>query len=222
MPDLSKAVQYMIDTANDDTHGYDQEYRNGPDYDCSSLVSTALYNAGFPISPYSWTGNMEAQLRDCGFVDCSPPWRPGDIHLNTMDHVCMSIDGDRIVQATHNENGGVAGGVTGDQTGTEIGIFPYYDYPWDMHLRYSGSTTGVYVLDLDQVTFGSEGLSTLVCQKMLACCGLYNDMFDGIAGTKTILAIIDFQTILRNEGKDILIDGICGPATWTELIERHS
>ena len=42
MPNIMKAVNFMIDTANDNTHGYDQIHRNGPDYDCSSLVGTAL------------------------------------------------------------------------------------------------------------------------------------------------------------------------------------
>lgn len=53
MADINKAVSFMITTAKDNIHGYDQQHRNGPDYDCSSLVGTALYYAGFAISPYS-------------------------------------------------------------------------------------------------------------------------------------------------------------------------
>ena len=145
MPNIMKAVQFMIDTANDDTHGYDQSHRNGPDYDCSSLVGTALHEAGFNVSPYSWTGNLEAQLRNCGFVDCGSPWLPGDVHLNIKNHVCMSISMTQIAQASINEKGTVTGGKTGDQTGKEIYIRDYYEYTkgWDMHLRYKGENTDV-------------------------------------------------------------------------------
>lgn len=144
MPSIKQAVQFMIDTANDDTHGYDQAHRNGPDYDCSSLVGTALHEAGFNVSPYSWTGNLESQLRKCDFKDCKAPWKAGDIHLKTQHHVCMSIDSTRIAQASINEKGGITGGKTGDQTGKEIWITNYYEYygGWDVHLRYTGEETG--------------------------------------------------------------------------------
>lgn len=145
MPNIMKAVQFMIDIANDDTHGYDQTCRNGPNYDCSSLVGTALHEAGFDVSPYSWTGNLEAQLRACGFVNCSAPWKAGDIHLNRAKHVCMSINATQIAQASINEKGSVTGGKTGDQTGKEICIRDYYEYSdgWDVHLRYAGQNTEV-------------------------------------------------------------------------------
>ena len=138
MSDIKKAVQFMIDTANDNTHGYDQKHRNGPDYDCSSLVGTALNKAGFNVSPKSWTGNLEEQLRKDGFVDCKKPWKAGDIHLKRGKHVVMSIDNNRIACATLNENGKTTGGKTGDQTGNEICIKKYYEYKggWDVHLRY--------------------------------------------------------------------------------------
>ena len=130
----------MLDTADDNTHGYDQKHRNGPDYDCSSLVGTALNVAGFNVSPFSWTGNLEKQLIACGFVKCSKPWRAGDIHLKTGKHVCMSINANDIAQASINEKGKTAGGITGDQTGKEIGIRGYYEYKggWDAHYRYNG------------------------------------------------------------------------------------
>ena len=145
MPNIMKAVKFMIYTANDDTHGYDQTHRNGPNYDCSSLVGTALHEAGFDVSPYSWTGNLEAQLRAAGFVDCKAPWLAGDIHLNTQSHVVMSINNTQIVQASINEKGTVTGGQTGDQTGNEICIRDYYEYSggWDVHLRYAGQNTDV-------------------------------------------------------------------------------
>ena len=140
-----KAVQFMIDTANDNSHGYDQKHRNGPDYDCSSLVGTALHEAGFNVSPASWTGNLEQQLRNCGFVSCSAPWQAGDIHLKPHYHVCMSINPTQIAQASINEKGTVIGGKTGDQTGHEINIKNYYEYKggWTFHLRYVGQNNDV-------------------------------------------------------------------------------
>lgn len=154
MPNIMKAVQFMIDTANDDRHGYDQTHRNGPDYDCSSLVGTALHEAGFDVSPYSWTGNLEEQLRDVGFVDCKAPWLPGDIHLKTYRHVVMSISNNQIAHASINEKGTVTCGKTGDQTGNEICIRSYYEYPngWDVHLRYVGNNTDVtQVVSIDTI-----------------------------------------------------------------------
>lgn len=140
MPDINKAVKFMVDTANDNSHGYDQAHRNGPDYDCSSLVGTALHNAGFDVSPSSSTWTLEAQLRKAGFKDCRAPWKAGDVHLSTNHHVIMSINEQLIAQASINENGGVRGGRTGDQTGNEINIKNYYvpKYGWDVHLRYVG------------------------------------------------------------------------------------
>lgn len=140
MANIYKAVKFMIDTANDNSHGYDQKHRNAPDYDCSSLVGTALHVGGFNVSPYSWTGNLERQLVACGFVKCEAPWLAGDIHLKTGKHVCMSVSAKEIAQASINEKGKTTGGKTGDQTGKEIWVRPYYKYPggWDCHYRYVG------------------------------------------------------------------------------------
>lgn len=141
MASIKKAVQFMVDTAEDDIHGYDQQHRNGPDYDCSSLVGTALYSAGFNVSPYSWTGNLEKQLVACGFVKCLAPWKAGDIHLKVGKHVCMSVNSKEIAQASINEKGKTTGGETGDQTGREIWVRSYYEYSggWDVHYRYEGA-----------------------------------------------------------------------------------
>lgn len=145
MADINKAVSFMISTAKDNIHGYDQQHRNGPDYDCSSLVGAALYYAGFAVSPYSWTGNLESQLRKAGFVDCKAPWKAGDIHLNRGNHVCMSINESQIVEASINEKGTATGGKTGDQTGKEIHITNYYNYylGWDLHLRFTGTNNNI-------------------------------------------------------------------------------
>lgn len=137
MPDIEKAVLWAIGVAADDSHGYSQVHRNSPDYDCSSFVGTALSKAGFAVSKYSTTRNLESQLIKCGFKKCHAPWKRGDIHLAAGHHVTMSTDASNIVHASQSENGGIDG-QTGDQTGREICIRSYYDLPYSnlVHYRY--------------------------------------------------------------------------------------
>lgn len=138
MSKIENAVAWEEQIAADDRHGYSQVHRNGPDYDCSSFVGTALAKAGFPVSQYSTTRNLGEQLVNAGFVQCGKPWKRGDIHLASGHHVTMSVDANRIVHASQSENGGIAG-QTGDQTGKEICVRSYYDLPYEntVHYRYA-------------------------------------------------------------------------------------
>ena len=79
-------------------------------------------------------------------------------------------------------------------------------------------------MDLETVYEGRQGESVLMCQKLLACCGLYTSLFDGSAGVKTVAGIIAFQKILAEEGviSEDEIDGVCGEVTWDNLVKRHS
>lgn len=140
MPKIETAVAWAEQIAADDRHGYSQSHRNGPDYDCSSMVGTALSKAGFAVSKYSTTRNLESQLIKCGFKKCHAPWKRGDIHLAAGHHVTMSTDASHIVHASQSENGGIDG-ETGDQTGREICTRPYYDLPYEntVHYRYIGN-----------------------------------------------------------------------------------
>lgn len=142
MGNIEQAVQWMIDIANDNTHGYDQAYRNGPDYDCSSLVGTALNRAGFNVNPSSTTYNLRSQLLAEGFIELplSAPRERGDIFLSTKNHVVACISPTHIVHASINELGKVRGGQTGDQTGKEICTRTFYtpSYGWNYHFRYIG------------------------------------------------------------------------------------
>lgn len=232
MSKTEAAIAQMEAWALDDSHGYDQQYRWGQfgDYDCSSAVITAWELAGVPVktcgATTTWT--MLPIFLAMGFVDIidsvdvntGAGLIRGDILLNRRDHVAMYCGNGLEVEASINEFGGVTGGQAGDQTGWEFLIRSYRNYPWDHVLRYTRDE--VYHMDLDEVYLGCNGLSVLVCQKMLACCGLYKGGFDGSAGPKTRQAIIDFQKILVDEGKSVVVDGICGEVTWKELIERHS
>lgn len=155
MGNIVKAVEYMVKIANDDTHGYDQQNRNSPNYDCSSLVGEALHIAGFKVSPYSWTGNLYKQMVGCGFVLVKNinDRKTGDVFLTPKKHVIMCVDADNIVHASINEKGGVVGGKTGDQTGKEICVRSFYipSYGWTYHLRYVGKTDTEKLKPLSQI-----------------------------------------------------------------------
>jgi hypothetical protein len=144
MPNLEKALKFAVDIANDDSHGYDQVHRWGPDYDCSSLVCAALKHGGFDIGGASWTGNMRENLLARGWKIVSKSSRKrGDILLNDENHVAFHVGNNQIVAATQNEKGGIKGGKPGDQNhGHEIEVQGYYNYPWDCVLRWTGANSG--------------------------------------------------------------------------------
>ena len=64
MTKIEKAVTWALAIANDNTHGYDQQYRWGPDYDCSSLIISAWQQAGVPVKTKgaAYTGNMNLRF----------------------------------------------------------------------------------------------------------------------------------------------------------------
>ena len=168
-----KAVQFMLDTARNDEHGYDQGSRWGnPDYDCSSLVITAYKKAGVPLQS-TYTGNMRSDFLRNGFaipvnVDLrtGANLQPGDVLLQEQNHTAMYVGNGQIVHATGNEHGGATGGQPGDQTGREICIAPYFNYNpggWDYVLRYvreeptpqpSPSDGGTYIVQKGDTLWG--------------------------------------------------------------------
>jgi len=152
-----KAVAFAVDIAQDDSHGYDQANRWGADYDCSSLVISAYKAAGVPLES-TYTGNMWRDFLNHGFfvpsgVDLASGSGlvAGDVLLNEAHHTALYIGNGQILNASGNELGGVTGGQPGDQTGREICVRPYYNFPWDTVLRYRVETqpeaeNGVYVV----------------------------------------------------------------------------
>lgn len=150
-----KAVEYAVEIAKDDSHGYDQTNRWGPDYDCSSLVISAYKAAGVPLTA-TYTGNMWRDFLAHGFfvpagvnLATGAGLEPGDVLLNEQSHTAMYIGNGLIVNAGGNELGKVTGGKTGDQTGNEIRIRAYYNFPWDVVLRYGDEqpkNTGTYIV----------------------------------------------------------------------------
>ena len=147
---IEKAVQWAIKIAKDDSHGYDQSHRTGPDYDCSSLVSSAYKAAGVDFGIQS-SGTIAGACLKHGFKNVSSNvnfakgtgLQRGDILVHTGHHVSMYIGDGKIVSAHINEHGKVSGGKTGDQNGKEISITKYFNHPYNVCLRYSPSLPGI-------------------------------------------------------------------------------
>lgn len=89
MPSINTAYTWMINACNAPNIGYSQKYRRGQNvngityYDCSSLISQALTQAGyFETNPWFTTYTMGQYLLDVGaqhFKTDAVPWQTGDI-----------------------------------------------------------------------------------------------------------------------------------------------
>ena len=113
MSKAGNAVAWAVAIANDPAHGYDQQNRWGPDYDCASLIISAWENAGVPVRQRGATypGNMRRAFLACGFRDVTAQvnlatgagMRPGDVLLNEAAHTAMVVGPGRIVAARMGE-----------------------------------------------------------------------------------------------------------------------
>ena len=152
MGKIETATQWMIDLANDNSHGYDQTNRWGPDYDCSSAVISAWQYAGVPVKTKgaSSTANMRSVFLSCGFTEVissvnlstGAGLKRGDV-LHRSGHTAMYIGNNQQVAAHLNEKGTTTGGQTGDQTGKEISVSAYSNSgskPWTSVLRYTAES----------------------------------------------------------------------------------
>lgn len=143
---IETAIEWWLAIAEDNSHGYDQTHRWGPDYDCSSFVIQGWENAGVPVKTNgaSYTGDMRSVFLRCGFndvissvnVNTGSGLLRGDVLLHEGHHTGIYLGNGQIVHASINEHGEITGGQTGDQTGNEICTRSYYNHPWDHVLRY--------------------------------------------------------------------------------------
>lgn len=250
MTTIEKAVQWAIDTANDNSHGYSQANRWGnPDYDCSSFVISAWEYAGVPVkrAGASYTGNMRGAFLACGFVDVTYEVglssgyniQAGDVLLNYSAHTCLAIGNGKVANCRTDE-GHPQGG---DQSGNEIRIQSYWNFPWNCVLRYKGkeqSTTGQVEKpsNTEQSKTEAENQSTtsqedhtwkpatltmsnaykadcVVLQALLNAHHFPCGSADGFFGAKTQAAVYKAQ-----EYYGITKDGVCGNQTWSKLLER--
>ena len=136
---IQNAVNWAVAIANDASHGYDQNNRWGPDYDCSSFVISAYKHAGVPLT-CTYTGDMLSNMLANNFssISLTAGIQYGDVLLNvSKGHTAIYIGNNQLVQASISENGTVHAGQVGDQTGAEIAVRSYYNYPWEYILRYN-------------------------------------------------------------------------------------
>ena len=237
---IEAATRTMEELATDDSHGYDQSARWGPDYDCSSAVITAWELAGVPVKTKgaTYTGNMYSVFKACGFEDVTAQidlthgigLERGDVLLNHKDHTALYIGGGRTAEASINELGTTTGGRTGDQFGNEILLRLYRNFPWDCVLRYTGAESAeggeakpnknkpsyFYNVKLPLLKEGMEDDSVKALQIMLRDLGYLLTEADGVYGTYTRNAVMGFQA-----DRMLDADGEVGGMTWAELINNY-
>lgn len=236
---IESAVQWAINTANDNSHGYSQVDRWGPDYDCSSFVISAFEQAGLKVKEAgaSYTGNMRGAFLACGFVDVTNQiglssgygMEAGDVLLNYSAHTCLHIGNGKVANCRTNEGNAQAG----DQSGNEIRIQSYWNYPWNCVLRFKANQNSGTVppteLKNDEQNFKSEdhswkpktiGMSNaystdcVVLQSLLNAHHFACGSADGFYGPKTQAAVNAAQKYYG-----LTVDGICGQKTWEKLLK---
>lgn len=236
MSTIEKAIAQMEAWAQDDSHGYDQANRWGPDYDCSSAVIQAWQNAGVPVKSKgaTYTGNMYSVFKSCGFEDVTAlvdlntgtGLQRGDVLLNHVHHTAMYCGNGKLVQASINEFGKTTGGQSGDQTGKEFYIRNYYSYPWNAVLRYKSSAETIpdispvrpqlnrnITVSLPELKNGDEDIAVAMLQAALKYKGYDPRWIDGEFGAQTRDALKTFQS-----AHSLDADGICGINTWNALL----
>ncbi len=233
-----RALNWALETAKDDTHGYSQANRWGPDYDCSSFIISAYEQAGLKLKEAgaSYTGNMKTAFLRCGFTAFpNLPVNsliPGDVLLNEQNHTVMYIGNGKVVAARSSDGFPLSG----DQSGREICVQDYYDWPdggWDCVLRYaeqctvhsaqgrvectehSAQRTVNLEVSLPVLRKGDKGIAVKIMQELLISAGFScgPDGADGDFGPNTAKALKRFQS-----ARELAADTVCGKETWEELI----
>lgn len=229
---IDKAINWAVSIANDNSHGYDQLHRWGPDYDCSSLLISAWQQAGVPVQANgaTYTGNMKNVFVKCGFeaikFSRSVSLKRGDVLLNEKHHTAMYIGDGKVVMASINEQGKAVGGRTGDQTGREILTCNYYvpSYGWDYVLRYPTQEEVINVsVTLRQIKEGDVCVEVGMVQTLLNKLGYVGK--NGRALTvdndfapsgNTAYAVANFQ-----RAKGLNPDKVIGPKTYEYLFKSN-
>lgn len=212
MTTIERAVTWAEEKAANEENGYSRINRQGPDYDCSSLVINAWEQAGVPVKEKgaTYTGNMRLAFLACGFKDITglcnlatgAGIQRGDVLLNYAEHTAICTGTGRIVHARSDDGHPE----TGDQTGREICIDRYYKFA-DCVLRYDEAAAAVQ----QQNASGTFG-------------GIFDKLFGG-KKEETPASVSEPATTGNSTepkyGKTGLeVDGICGTETWMALANR--
>lgn len=233
---IDSAVKWAMQIAQDNSHGYSQISRYGPDYDCSSLVISAYEQAGVPVRQHgaNYTGNMRGAFLACGFVDVTNQvglssgygLQAGDVLLNYAAHTCLYIGNGKVVNARTDEGNPQSG----DQSGAEIRIQNYWNFPWNCVLRYKGKDTPTdtpTVPDIPKAShnwqpellkYGSKGNGVLVLQSLLVARNFFSNNsrkeIDGEFGAKTQAAVNSAKQYFG-----FIANGECDIQLWRKLMD---
>lgn len=184
----------------------------------------------------------------CGFVDVTMQVglssgygiQAGDVLLNYSAHTCLAIGGGRVANCRTDEGHPQSG----DQSGNEIRLQNYWNFPWNCVLRYKGkeqsSTDQVKPSELKPASgnvSSEKGNSVnledhswkpstltmsnaysadcVVLQALLNAHHFACGSADGFFGAHTQAAVNAAQRYYK-----LTVDGICGPETWAKLLTR--
>lgn len=138
---IENMISWAVSTANDNSHCYSQQNRLGPNYDCSSFVSTAAHQAGFSVRSDLTTFIMKENFVAAGFtwipwsqIGSSANLKRGDILLKINNdsrgsgHTELYLGNNRLVGAH----------CTKKVKADEISECNYFYHAWDGVLRYNG------------------------------------------------------------------------------------
>ena len=131
-------VEWALETADDNTHGYSMENRTGtPDYDCSSFVYYSLINGGYEGladlcgGPFS-TGSMTEPLLEMGFTELD--YNPSNLMEGDILWVVDAAGNHHTeIYVSNGQSVGARGdtdGVPGDGLGNEILLADTLWQPW--------------------------------------------------------------------------------------------
>lgn len=239
----SKVEQYtrwMEDLANNNYYGYLWGGWGPQDYDCGHAIITAVEKVGIPVKSRgaSYTGNMREVFIACGFkditnginLDTGDGLKRGDILLNRASHAAVYIGNGQVSHARSGEGNTIPG----DQSGNEIRIQAYWNYPWDCILRYPEVVD--YDLPVDPSEdpdldpepevfeftvkkgygIGNPMAKVALWQAFLWCHGydIGRDGADGEFGRNTLSATNKFQT-----DHNLTTDGVADQDDWEEAVK---
>ena len=217
------AVRWMEALAADNSHGYSQANRWGPDYDCSSSVISAYQQAGVPVKARgaTYTGNMRSVFLACGFADVTNQVNlntgvglvRGDVLLyhisGTNGHTAMYAGNGKIVHARGQSYGSAA---SGDQ-GTEIAVTPYARSKWQYVLRYKGTVTAP--ASVTQTVTSTTPSTASTVASTVRTTAKYPEIRNGSYGAavSVLQGMLDMMGYIGSNGKVLDIDGDFGGNT---------
>ena len=227
---IERAVSWAVSIAQDDSHGYSQHTRWGPDYDCSSLVISAFEQAGVPVKEAgaTYTANMRRAFEQCGFKSIKYGFgtvlKKGDVLLNEKHHAALYIGTGQIVQASIAETGKIYG-KEGDQTTKEIEVRNFYVYSrgWDYILRYEEKESEDIIVNVEikQLQFGAKCAEVGTLQTLLNALGFKGKNGRILTTDHDFGQNVDHAVRFFQKSVNLTPDGIVGPKTWDRLLKSN-